>query len=123
MCMIGCWRGKQAAGFGGPDDYLFQPEHSKNRDYALRQLSRQFDQLLAIANLKHDPTGEARTLYSLRHTCIMFRLTKGDQVELLTLARNARTSYDMIDRFYAKHLTGEMNIEALQSQRTPRPKK
>jgi hypothetical protein len=101
---------QQAAGFGGPDDYLFQPEHSENRDYALRQLSRQFDQLLAIAN-------------SLRHTCIMFRLTKGDKVELLTLARNARTSYDMIDRFYAKHLTGEMNIEALQSQRTPRPKK
>ena len=112
---------QQAMGFGKPDDYLFQPQHADNRDYALRQLSRQFDQLLAVANLKHDPNGEARTLYSLRHTCIMFRMTKGDQVEPLTLARNARTSYDMIDRFYAKHLTGEMNIEKLQSQIVPRP--
>ncbi len=112
---------QKAAGFGGPEDFLFQPQHAENRDYALRQLSRQFDQLLSLAKLKHDPNGEARTLYSLRHTCIMFRLTKGDQVELLTLARNARTSYDMIDRFYAKHLTGEMNIEKLQSQRSPRP--
>ena len=110
---------QQAAGYGGPEDYLFQPEHPNNRDYALRQLSRQFDQLLNEAKLKHDPNGEARTLYSLRHTSIMFRLTKGDKVELLTLARNARTSYDMIDRFYAKHLVGEMNVAMLQSLAEP----
>ena len=47
----------------------------------------------------------------------MFRLIKGDRVELLTLARSARTSTDMIDRFYAKHLTAEMNVANLQSQR------
>ena len=37
---------------------------------------------------------------------------------LLTLARNARTSVEMIDRFYAKHLLAEMNIEKLQSHRS-----
>jgi len=33
------------------------------------------------------------------------------------LARNARTSVEMIDRFYAKPLTGEMNVAMLQSRR------
>lgn len=104
-------------GFGKPDDYLFQPEHRENRDYALRTITRQFDQLLTIANLKKTASGESRTLYSLRHTCIMFRLTKGDNVALLTLARSARTSTEMIDRFYAKHLHAEMNVQQLQSMR------
>jgi hypothetical protein len=45
----------------------------------------------------------------------MFRLTKGDGIHPLLLARSARTSAEMIDRFYAKHLTAEMNIEQLQS--------
>lgn len=116
---------QQSEGYGRPDDYLFQPRQ-QNRDYALRDLSRQFDQLLKLANLKETPNGEARTLYSLRHTCIMFRLINGDSINSLTLARNARTSVDMIDRFYAKHLTGEMNIGQLQSNRVVRaivPKK
>jgi hypothetical protein len=103
-------------GYGKPDDYLFQPEQ-QNRDYALRALSRQFDQLLRLADLKTTASGEQRTLYSLRHTAIMSRLIKGDNISLLTLARNARTSTEMIDRFYAKHLTAEMNIGQLQSNR------
>jgi hypothetical protein len=101
-------------GFGKADDYLFCP-HQLNRDYALRDLTRQFDQVLKAANLKEGPNGDARTLYSLRHTCIMFRLINGEGLDLLTLARSARTSVEMIDRFYAKHLTAEMNITQLQS--------
>lgn len=110
---------QKAEGFGKADDYLFQPDQ-QNRDYALRNISRQFDQLLRLANLKEAAGGDARTLYSLRHTCIMNRLIKGDNISLLTLARSARTSVEMIDRFYAKHLTAEMNIEQLQSTRTER---
>jgi hypothetical protein len=34
----------------------------------------------------------------------MFRLTLGE-VDTLALARNARTSQAMIDKFYASHLT------------------
>lgn len=47
------------------------------------------------------------------------KVIKGDNISLrlLTLARSARTSVEMIDRFYAKHLTAEMNIEQLQSNR------
>lgn len=39
------------------------------------------------------------------------------QEALLTLARNARTSVEMIERFHANKLNGEMNIEAIQSKR------
>ncbi len=104
-------------GFGKPDDYVFCP-HQLNRDYALRDITRQFDQVLKVAGLKETANGEARTLYSLRHTCIMFRLINGDGIDPLTLARSARTSVEMIDRFYAKHLTAEMNIAQLQSSRS-----
>jgi integrase len=74
--------------------------------------------VLKVAGLKETANGEARTLYSLRHTCIMFRLINGDGIDPLTLARSARTSVEMIDRFYAKHLTAEMNIAQLQSSRS-----
>jgi hypothetical protein len=102
-------------GYGKTDDYLFMPQY-QNRNFALEILRRQFDEVLKAANLKTSASGADRTLYSLRHTAIMFRLTMGD-VDLLTLSRNARTSVEMIDRFYAKHLTAEMNVEKLQSMR------
>lgn len=108
-------------GFGKPDDYLFCP-HQLNRDYALRDITRQFDQVAKVAGLKEGPSGDARTLYSLRHTCIMFRLINGEGIDLLTLARSARTSVEMIDRFYAKHLHAEMNVGQLQSEREGRTK-
>jgi site-specific recombinase XerD len=109
----------------GVEDFLFFP-HLPNRDYALQTMRRQFDEILNEANLKKSATGEPRTLYSLRHTAIMFRLTLGDHIDLLSLARNARTSVDMIERFYARPLQAEMNVEKIQSMRkvtkTPAPK-
>jgi hypothetical protein len=60
--------------------------------------------------------GEARTLYSLRHTAIMFRLLYGD-IDLLTLARACRTSVEMLDRFYARGLHAEMNIDRIHATR------
>ncbi len=109
------------------DDFVFFPhlrgENSKilkgkdntNRDYALQTIRRQFEELLKIAELKYTPSGQPRTLYSLRHTAIMFRLIKGDKIDSLTLAKNARTSVEMLERFYAKHLTAEMNVDKLHS--------
>ena len=38
----------------------------------------------------------AGSLYSLRYTAIMFRLLHGKGIDLLTLARNARTSVQLI---------------------------
>lgn len=103
-------------GNGNPDDFVFMPKY-KNRDFALRSISRQLRTVLRSAGLYESPQGQTRTLYSLRHSAIMFRLLKGKDMCLLTLARNARTSVEMIDRFYAKHLTAEMNVDVLQSMR------
>ena len=103
----------------GKDDFVFLP-HISNRDRAMKIMSSQFNEVLKYADLKNSSSGEPRTLYSLRHTAIMFRLTKGDHIDLLTLARNARTSVDMIERFYAKPLSAEMNVDKLQSMRSKR---
>ena len=45
----------------------------------------------------------------------MERLLNGDRIDLLSLARNARTSVEMIERFYARHLHGEMVVAKIQS--------
>jgi hypothetical protein len=68
-------------------------------------------------DLKKGPHGGDRTSYSLRHTAITFRLIYGGNIDLLTLARNARTSVEMIEKFYASTLSAEMNISLLHSKR------
>lgn len=98
------------------DMYVFLP-NEPDRDKALKQLQTYFALLTEELKLKHGPKGEERTLYSLRHTCIMYRFMYGDSIDVVTIARNARTSAEMIDRFYARHLSGEMNIAKIQSRR------
>lgn len=103
-------------GMAQPDDYLFLPQ-VRNRSAAGRILSAHFNKVLEVAALRTGKIGQQRTLYSLRHTAIMFRLLYGKGIDLLTLARNARTSVQMIEKFYASQLTAEMNIGMLQSRR------
>ena len=104
------------------DGYVFVPKYD-NRNTALRHLQRQFNYLLDITKLKIDGLGNERTLYSLRHSALMFRLLESQDLDLLTLARNARTSPEMLDRFYLKHYQPEMGIEKIQSQRNPKLQK
>ncbi len=107
----------RAQGCGGPDDYVFLP-HEKDRNYALAVLGFWFKWVLREAGVATEDTwGRPRTLYCLRHTAIMFRLLYGQGIDMLTLARNARTSVQMIERFYASALDGEMNVAMLQSRR------
>jgi hypothetical protein len=109
-------------GLAGPEDYVFLPQQGPaKRDNALKVLQRQFDALLDLTGFKQSPSGEIRTIYSLRHSAIMFRLLYGAGIDTLKLARNARTSPEMIDRFYAAPLMGEMAVAELQSKRRPRP--
>lgn len=103
-------------GFGGPEDYVFFPQES-NRQFALSTISWLFSWILKELNLKKGPHGGNRTFYSLRHTAITFRLIYGGNIDLLTLARNARTSVEMIEKFYASTLSAEMNISLLHSKR------
>lgn len=106
----------QKNGLAGPDDYLFLPQ-IKDRNYAHWVLSFHFNWVLAETGLKRGPHGQPRSLYSLRHSAITFRLLYGQGIDLLTLARNARTSVDVINRHYASTVTGEQNIGLLQSRR------
>lgn len=101
-------------GLAGPDDYVFVPGRS-NRDYAHEVIRRQFTQVLKLAGLSETANGVPHSLYSLRHSAIQFRLLNSADLDLLTLARTCRTSVEMIDRFYARRLTAEMNREKLHS--------
>jgi hypothetical protein len=120
----------EVLGLAKPDDYVFLPTYrhddpkkdEKAREDALIHIQRQFAVILAESGVGDGPNDERRTLYSLRHSCIMYRLLYGDGMDLLTLANNARTSPDMISRFYASQLTGEMNIDMIQSRRVKRNK-
>lgn len=109
----------RAAGRGAREDYLFLPAIA-NRAHAMWRLDQQFRALLEASGLRIGALGRARTLYSLRHTAIMLRLLYGKGIDLLALARNARTSVAMIERFYASNLTAEMNIDILHSRRARR---
>ena len=103
-------------GFGAADDYLFLPQ-LKNREHALAVLNFLFHWVLEESGLEKGPLGQSRTLYCLRHTAITLRLLYGQGIDMLTLARNARTSVNMVERFYASVLSGEMNVGLLQSRR------
>lgn len=85
-----------------PDDFVFMP-NIKNRTTAMEVISRLFKTIVDATKLE-EKTDKVFTLYSLRHSAIMFRLIIGN-VDTLVLSRNARTSQNMIDRFYAAHLT------------------
>ena len=86
-----------------PDDFVFFPLISKNRNTAMEVISRLFKRIVEESKVE-ESTGKKITLYGLRHTAIMFRLIIGN-VDTLVLSRNARTSQNMIDKFYASHLT------------------
>jgi integrase len=86
-----------------PDDFVFFPQIRENRTTAMEVISRLFKRIIEESKIE-EKTGKKITLYGLRHTAIMFRLIIGN-VDTLVLSRNARTSQNMIDKFYASHLT------------------
>lgn len=87
------------------DDFFFLPMY-RNRSTALRIFQRQFKRVLVNRVLENDEvSGDGHSLYSLRHTAICMRLVTSDaQVNIFTLAKNAGTSVEQIERFYARFL-------------------
>jgi hypothetical protein len=110
-----------ARGLAKPDDYLFMPQ-LRDRHYMLAVLSFHLNWVLGVTGLKDGAHGQPRSMYSFRHSAITFRLLYGQGIDLLTLARNARTSVDVINTYYASTVTGEQNIALLQSRRTRKAK-
>jgi hypothetical protein len=87
------------------DDFIFLPRY-KNRSTAKQIIQRQFNALLQRCQLKEDRySNSVHTVYSLRHTAICMRiiLSQG-KVNIFNLAKNAGTSVDQIERFYARNL-------------------
>src|SRR5262249_29538798 len=87
------------------EDHLFLPQY-RNRVTASQIIQRQFRALLVRANLETDNhTGKQHTLYSLRHTALCMRIVNSEgRLNIFTLAKNAGTSVDQVERFYARHL-------------------
>jgi integrase len=83
-----------------PTDRLFPNSH--------REL---FNTILGEEELKKDREGRLRTAYSLRHTYICFRLMEG--ADIYQVAKNCRTSIDMIEKFYAAHTKNMIDAAAV----------
>jgi integrase len=97
--------------FPQPNDSVFPGNHIKL-----------FNGVLRRAGLKKDRDGNRRTAYSLRHTYICMRLMEG--ADIYQIAKNCRTSVEMIEKFYAAHIKNTLDAAAINVRRPkPSPKK
>lgn len=76
--------------------------------------------ILDELKLKFDREGNRRTAYSLRHTYICMRLMEG--ADIYQIAKNCRTSVEMIEQFYASHIKNTLDAAAINVRR-PKPTK
>ena len=87
-----------------PTDLLFPADHKK-----------QFHRVLTELELKFDRDDNRRTLYSLRHSYISFRLLEG--ADIYQVAKNCRTSVEMIEKHYAVHLKNKIDAARVNVRR------
>ena len=83
-----------------PTDKVFPANHKKA-----------FNKVLNELDLKIDRDGQRRTAYSLRHTYICFRLMEG--ADIYQIAKNCRTSVEMIEKHYASHIQNALDTKAI----------
>lgn len=76
--------------------------------------------ILDELDLKFDREGNRRTAYSLRHTYISMRLMEG--ADIYQVAKNCRTSVEMIEKYYASHIKNMIDASSLNVRKAP-PKK
>ena len=93
----------------GPTDSVFPGNHIKL-----------FNGILRRSGLKLDRNGNKRTAYSLRHTYICMRLMEG--ADIYQIAKNCRTSVEMIDKFYAAHIKNTLDAASINVMRRRPPK-
>jgi integrase len=79
-----------------------------------------FKTILDEENLRLDREGRPRTAYSLRHTYICLRLMEG--ADIYQIAKNCRTSVEMIEKYYAAHIKTQLDATAINIMR-PKTKK
>jgi integrase len=93
----------------GPGDRVFAVLHSEL-----------FNTILEEQGLRTDRQGLPRTAYSLRHTYICLRLMEG--ADIYQLAKNCRTSVEMIQKYYAAHLASSIDAAAINVRKPAKPK-
>jgi hypothetical protein len=79
-----------------------------------------FNAILDEEKLRTDRDGRPRTAYSLRHAYICLRLLEG--ADIYQIAKNCRTSVEVIEKYYAAHLKTQLDASAINIMR-PRSKK
>jgi integrase len=91
--------------YAKPTDPVFPGNHIKL-----------FNGVLKRGDLKLDRDGNRRTAYSLRHTYICMRLMEG--ADIYQIAKNCRTSVEMIENFYAAHIKNTLDAAAINVRRS-----
>ena len=87
-----------------PTDRLFPSNYTKS-----------FSRLLERTKLRFDRDNKPRVAYSLRHTYICMRLMEG--ADIYQIAKNCRTSVEMIEKFYAAHIKNTLDAAAINVRR------
>ena len=72
------------------------------------RVSQMFKRPVRAAGLATDAKGQAHTTYSLRHFSLCIQILKTGGNDLFGLAKNARTSVLMLEKFYLPHLSPQM---------------
>ena len=91
----------------------------KPTDLIFPRLQRElFNTLLKELQMKKDREGNPRTFYSLRHTYISMRLLDG--ADIYQIAKNCRTSVEMIEKHYAAHIKDMIDAEAVNVRKAKR---
>jgi integrase len=96
---------EEALQYPQPTDPVFPGNHIKL-----------FNGVLRRGNLKLDRDNNKRTSYSLRHTYICMRLMEG--ADIYQIAKNCRTSVEMIEKFYAAHIKNTLDAAAINVMRS-----
>lgn len=74
--------------------------------------------ILGELKLKTDREGQVRSAYSLRHTYISMRLMEG--ADIYQIAKNCRTSVEMIENYYASHIKNTLDASAINVRKVKR---
>ncbi|HEX5776470.1 MAG TPA: site-specific integrase [Caulobacteraceae bacterium] len=119
-------RGKRGVGYcksmpGAVQPFLRMRKRNDPReiDLIFGKVQRELmNAILEELGLKKDRDGNVRTAYSLRHTYICLRLMEG--ADIYQIAKNCRTSVEMIETYYASHIKNTLDAAAINVRKKPR---
>jgi integrase len=122
-------RGKRGVGFcksmkGAVEPFrrLKKRNNGQPTDRLFPKFQRElFNDILDELSLKTDRDGQSRTAYSLRHTYICMRLMQG--ADIYQIAKNCRTSVEMIETYYASHIKNTLDASAINVMKPKPPKR